>query len=443
VSDFDFQLGDERLNARASFCVSKIQFNPTLSFPETFSSSKELQGFYRFINNPKAEVKEFKEAVVEQTRMKMATCKKAIAVHDTTTVKPTIKAPRIDEFKHFGGFFAHATLMLDAVELKKVHGVGAVHLYSRAGNREKRGSTGEQYRWFDQADLVENEFEGVDLVHVMDREGDSSPLWSRLIEKNYSFVIRMKSNRKTTTEDGESSRIREEMVSAPIFAQRSIEVSSRKGSACPRSQKSHPPRGARKAIVNISAKSLNVHKTDKHGHTSEETEKLNLVRVFETKTPKSEEPIEWILLTTEPIDNEADVLSVVEIYRARWRIEEFFKGLKSGCQLEERQLTDADSWYRLFILYLPIAVNLLNMRSMTDEKVSPREVTPTQLKILKVYATNVGVKIKTMRDVKMQIARMGGHIAANGNPGWITLFRGYKQLRLLEQGWLLSRNKKM
>jgi len=65
---------------------------------------------------------------------------------------------------------------------------------------------------------------------------------------------------------------------------------------------------------------------------------VNVVYVWEVNAPPGEDPVEWRLITSEPIDTLAQVLRVVDIYRTRWLIEEFFKALKTGCAYEKRQL---------------------------------------------------------------------------------------------------------
>jgi hypothetical protein len=42
-------------------------------------------------------------------------------------------------------------------------------------------------------------------------------------------------------------------------------------------------------------------------------------------------------MTTEPIDTPEQILAVVDGYRHRWKIEELFKALKTGCAYEKRQ----------------------------------------------------------------------------------------------------------
>jgi Transposase DDE domain len=54
--------------------------------------------------------------------------------------------------------------------------------------------------------------------------------------------------------------------------------------------------------------------------------------------PQGDEPIAWYLVTNEPIATLEQVAAVVDAYRARWVVEEFFKALKTGCQIEKRQM---------------------------------------------------------------------------------------------------------
>jgi hypothetical protein len=70
---------------------------------------------------------------------------------------------------------------------------------------------------------------------------------------------------------------------------------------------------------------------------------LNLVRVQEVNVPEGDEPIEWRLWTSLPIDTAEQICEVVDAYRGRWVVEEFFKALKTGCAFEERQLQSRES----------------------------------------------------------------------------------------------------
>jgi hypothetical protein len=65
---------------------------------------------------------------------------------------------------------------------------------------------------------------------------------------------------------------------------------------------------------------------------------VNVVQVYEVEPPEGEEPVEWRLVTNEPMTTVGQVAAVVDHYRGRWTVEEFFKALKTGCAIETRQL---------------------------------------------------------------------------------------------------------
>jgi Transposase DDE domain len=62
----------------------------------------------------------------------------------------------------------------------------------------------------------------------------------------------------------------------------------------------------------------------------------------EELAPKEiKEPLEWMLLTTVPVTGLVDAIERVQWYSRRWGIEVFHRILKSGCQIEDRQLGTA------------------------------------------------------------------------------------------------------
>src|SRR5437899_2717685 len=80
------------------------------------------------------------------------------------------------------------------------------------------------------------------------------------------------------------------------------------------------------------------------------------------EAPAGEEPIEWFLATSEPIETEADVRRVVRIYRARWLIEEFFRVLKTGCALEKRQVESRQTLEALLAIFAVVSWRILLIR---------------------------------------------------------------------------------
>lgn len=427
----EFSFKDERLNDRGTFCFSKLLSRPSMSFPQLFSEQKDLQAFYRFINNDRVEVDEIKDAIFSNTKSGLGEISEALAIHDTTHVGPYAKAPSIKEFKESNGFFAHVSLLVSAENFKKVHGPAGLHLWNRTKLKNKK-TPKELTRWLKQVNQVEADFSNVELIHVMDREGDACSIWSEMHKEGRRFVIRVRTTDRRVIENEDVTTLIETMKKEKPIAERKVTLSKRK-KVLPSDR--HNSREEREAIVKISAKEMNICLISSTGSKLKKTISLNVVRVFEE--PKSsllrEDLVEWLLLTTESIKTKAQVLRVVDIYRARWMIEEYFKGLKTGCRLEERLLADSDSWYRILTLYLPVAARLLNLR-LSDEESFNHGFTDLQIKILKMKA---GKKLNTNKEILYQLAKLGGHLKTNGPPGWITLFRGYQELLAMEQGWLL------
>ena len=64
---------------------------------------------------------------------------------------------------------------------------------------------------------------------------------------------------------------------------------------------------------------------------------LNVVLVEEPNPPDGATPIQWLLATTLPIDDIEQVQQIVSYYSTRWQIEIYFRTLKCGCRIEDRQ----------------------------------------------------------------------------------------------------------
>jgi hypothetical protein len=165
---------------------------------------------------------------------------------------------------------------------------------------------------------------------------------------------------------------------------------------------------------------------------------LNAVRVIELGPPPDVEPVEWLILTTEPIETEQQLQRIVDIYRCRWVIEEFFKALKTGCLYEERHLEEREALMMALVMFLPIACQLLWLRSRAQaepEASAEGLINELQLKVVRRFSDFKLPNQPTIRQLVWAIASMGGHLKNNGDPGWQTLGRGWRRLLELEEGW--------
>jgi hypothetical protein len=168
---------------------------------------------------------------------------------------------------------------------------------------------------------------------------------------------------------------------------------------------------------------------------------LNVVQVREVDTPESADPIAWVLVTNEPVETPEQIEKVVDYYRQRWLIEEFFKAIKTGCDFESRQLESFDTLTNALGLFLPVAWQMLLLRWMSRTNPSaPAEtvLSPVQMILLRNCGQKLPKSGATALDALYAVAGLGGHIKNNGAPGWLTLARGLEDLTKLERGWRIA-----
>src|SRR5690606_35632108 len=152
-------------------------------------------------------------------------------------------------------------------------------------------------------------------------------------------------------------------------------------------------------------------------------------------------PVEWLLLTTLPITDPSGITRIVDAYRARWTIEEYFKALKTGCAYEKRQLESRTALLNALGLLAPLAWRLLALRAAADDQAPATTVLePDELRVLRALSPDSRLPTApTIAQALAAIARLGGHFPQNGRPGWRVLWTGFHKLRERVEGYRLAR----
>ncbi len=167
-----------------------------------------------------------------------------------------------------------------------------------------------------------------------------------------------------------------------------------------------------------------------------------VVRVWEVDPPEGVEPLEWVLLTSVPVESVAQAWERVGWYRRRWIVEDYHQALKTGCRMEQRQVESYDGLRRLLGLLAPLAVRLLQLRTLARQQperaateVVPPEV--VQLVALKTGGTAAGM---TVAQCLKRIAQLGGYQGrrSDGPPGWKTLWHGWLKIQTMLEGVQLA-----
>jgi hypothetical protein len=345
------------------------------------------------------------------------------------------------------GFFAHVAFAVDGTPHAKPLGtVGTICWARTAPRRGNRKLSGEELsklagkessRWSEAVDQVETLIAGKSsAIHLMDREGDSFPLFCSLKRRGSRFVIRMARDRTVESED-QRMPLSEAVITLPRYLQREVALSGRAAKPTPRS--AHGQRQARIAKLSVSAGRIALQKPRYCDADLPDELHVNVVYVQEVDVPKDEEPVAWVLVTTEKIETPEQVAAVVDHYRGRWMIEEFFKALKTGCALEKRQLESFSALTNALALFLPIAWQMLLLRAVSrlDPDAPVSEVlTSTQIAVLRHYQPEkMPAQGATAKNALYAVAGLGGHLKNNGPPGWRTLAYGMQELTSLTSAW--------
>ena len=94
-------------------------------------------------------------------------------------------------------------------------------------------------------------------------------------------------------------------------------------------------------------------------------------------------------------------------------------------------------------LLAPVAVRLLQIRAYArhaDTAHAPARLDDVEIEALRAMPRAQLPRRPTNRDVMLAIARLGGFLKQNGEPGWIILGRGYASHPAFLEGWLAARD---
>lgn len=453
LDEFDgCDLGDARREARLLMLAEALAKDPDLSFPEALPDRAALEACYRLVNNDDVSSQAILRPHVLATVERLKPHTRVLAVHDTTHFQPSAKAIR----EGFGsrGFWAHVSLAVSADGRREPLGLLGLDAWpspedaKKKKKRKTKTSTQQRRqdanrlskRWLQQSLQDESFVSGVVLIHVEDREADIYACMEARSTAGMHFIVRAQSYRKVLVDD-DVENILEHMRAQPRRLRRVVQLSRRQ--VKPGMKSSHQSREGRTAKLAITAAPVVVRRPRKDGDDVAASISLHAVHVVEEDAPEGEEPVEWLLLTTEPIETDEEIEFVVDSYRARWVIEEYFKALKTGCAYESRQLESYDALLNALSIFAVIAWRLLWLRFAAQHGTTtlPVSAVVTDDEVAVLRAQQRIGDSPTVEEVLRGIAKLGGHLKWNGEPGWEVLWRGFRTLRLLASGFALGRNK--
>lgn len=439
-------LGDKRRPQRLVKIAAAAASNPSASFPTQNKDWGDLKAAYRLFGRPEVTMQSVGACHWNQVRKRPAG--QYLLICDTTEVsfgyQTKIKGlSRIANGKR-DGFLLHSALMVDTGNHQVVGIAGQSPLYRKGrpakDNVAKRATREKESRvWADVINQIGKSDDGVQWIYVADRGADAFETYCHLLNNQADWVVRATCSQRYVRVDDQRMSVKESLEEFEEVGSYELSLQSRPNS---------PARIAKLSVCIGKVSVLRPTYFTAFVKGAGRTEiSMNVVYVYESDPPPQSTPISWVLYTSLPVDHFDDAYQIIEHYEQRWLIEEFHKALKTGCRTESRKMRDAARLEPMVSLMSIVAVRLLQLKSAAkaapDEPAS-KSVPGIWLKMLKAARPKLSrVHDISIRDFYRELAKLGGFLGrkSDGEPGWITIWRGYDELHKLVQGAQLASRK--
>ena len=443
-------LGDARRVRRLTHVVRRVVAAPAGRVTRVVASSAERQGAYDLLANEAVSAEELdiarsracrercRPAVGEKRRILVLIDQSSIGVPDHRDTKDL---GCVGNYRNNGRGLSTLTA-LAADDSGTPYGILGQRYWARPKVKPPRSRTHwrktEQKETQHVLDLTEGiittfaDEPRVHLCFIGDRGYDAGPVLSKLVESGQEFIIRSCWDRRLASEGEQRVYLRQRLKQARVLGTISLDVTA------------GPRRKARTAKLSVRAAVVPVELVDRY-HKKTRTLELTVVWVHETRTvPVGEKPLDWALLTNRRATTLDDAKATVDLYRHRWRIEEFHRTWKSGgCNVEDSRLHTANGLAKWATLLASVAARIERLKRLSRESPdAPATIELSDGEIRAIIWLKRQRKKKTetipdttpsLGDAVRWLAEIGGYTGYGGPPGVATIGRGYDRISLLAE----------
>jgi hypothetical protein len=410
--------------------------------------AREIQ-FTRFLRNGSVTATEMAAHAAERTAARAAG-RDVVVIQDTSELALGGRRAKANGYGPVGkggalrGLLLHAVLAVDA-------GTGAVlglvdaKVWNRKGGkvtdrRLRQTPQKESQRWLDGTMRAGEVLAAADsITGVSDRESDIYEHFARR-PSNVHLIVRACQNRTIETSYAyQIKRLFDHVDGLP--EQHRLEVTI----------PAAPGRKARKAEIGVRFSRVVLRKP-LHGAATDlpDTIALTMVDVRETSVPKDGKPVHWRLLTTHAVTNLGKACRIVDLYRMRWTIEEFFHTLKTaGFNIEAADIGDPQVMIK-FVAAVTIAavtvMQLVKARDGTTGQSLADAFDPADQPILEAVSARLEGKTARQKNPHPRgslafagwvIGRLGGWTGYYGKPGPRVMRQGLDDFHRIKYGTTL------
>ena len=425
-------MGDRRLTARLVRSAGLLAQYPGQAVCGNCDSAA-VTGFYRFIEHPSDEavtVESILSGHRERCIQRMRGQRTVLTLMDGTDLNFATR-PGCDGLQVIGrnqtgaktlGLHLHATLAVTDRGLPL--GVLRCGFDDREAVKKSR-------RWLDGYDAIVAASDSLTrrtrLIAVCDREADFYELFDRQRRaQRVEILVRAKHDRVL----GAGEKLLAKLGKGPPVGHVEVEIERLTERRKSSKKKARPARRKRTALCELRFRRLTL------PATVDNAEPVTLwgVRIVEINPPEDEDGVSWTLLTSLVVETVDTAVEMIDFYLQRWRVEDFFRVLKSGCRVEHLAFHTADRLQRAIAINTVIAWRIMLMTLLGREVPNCDATlmfTDHELAFLQDYARKFGQK--TPRDLATTVrlvALLGGYRARkhDPDPGSQIMWRGYERL---------------
>jgi IS4 transposase len=344
-----------------------------------------------------------------------------------------------------GGLLLHAALALEAGS-GAVLGLADAKIWNRdkgevAHRRSRATEDKESQRWIDTTRHVGERLASArSITCVSDRESDIYEHFAAR-PSNVHLIVRACQDRLIAAEAMETSALLFGFIDGiPEQGRFSVKIPAA------------PGRKARVAELAVRFTPVVLRRPLHGARTLPATVNLTVVDVRETSAPADgSPPVHWRLLTTHDVNNVAAARRIVDLYRLRWTIEEYFRTLKTaGFEIEDADLSDPRAMMNLVAAASIAAVTVMQLvkgRDGADQRSLTDAFEPDDQRILDAICEKLeGKTIRqknphpkgTLAFASWVIARLGGWTAYYGKPGPKVMRLGFEAFQRIKFGVTLG-----
>lgn len=462
----DADLGDERLNDRLVRIVERLSQAPDQSIPKATRSRAEMEAAYRFFDNDKVVPDKILAPHARETLKRVAQHSVVLMVQDTTELDLTRPnelvegAGPMDSESRRGGFLH--PLMAFTPEGTPL-GLVSHKIWTRESIRTEMSDEEknqarkakpieekESFRWLEGVRAARKAAAACPQTTCICVGDSESDIYEVLCEPRSEPAVTPGGIaapavhlliRGCQSRDSDIGNVLDFVRKEPCLFTNTVHVSARKAKTAVTKGRREKDRDARTADVEVRAARVTLNPPNRLGRTVPSIS-INVVLVEETNPPEGVEPIQWVLLTTLPIDTPDEVKQIVKHYCVRWQIEVYFRTLKSGCHVEERQFEKYSRIENCVAVYAIIAWRVMYLCCLGREcpDMSCEVVfTPGEWKsVYKVKHRNQKLPSTppSLNTMIRMIATLGGYVdRPTTEPGTKTLWIGLRDMYVLALAW--------